>query len=320
MAEITAEDLAALVGAANSLVQTFENKEVAIDQKIVSLSNAVTAALSGDFKSQIIYVDSIAGADANSGASSALALKTFDAAMAQVSPLFSVNEIRLVGDYVYEIGSHLKVPQSTYVFVHGYQGAGTNAVRSGATENRPKITLAHTLVAGDGLGMSGENGIDIGEGAILTFYQCRLEAPQGFEADVDKDFSGYGAKLIRRGTNWGSLGLVLFSCRVDLGLGGLCSVAGPNSSVQLDGVDFYVPVSAANHSTKTIISTPSNSSPLSLYLSNNKFFDKGTALELDAVSRSNSMFYRVAYNSAHGSQPLGLICAVDFSQAALGLV
>ena len=224
MADITAEDLAALVGSANELVQTFENKESDISAKINELSQAVVTALSGNYKFQILYVDGLLGDDINPG-SQASPLKTITAAVEKSSSLFSVNIIRLKGDYVYHIDGSPQLPSSALVFFVGVDSNSFSSIRAGATDNRPTISVQTNAIPGDGKSFQDSESISIGldayYGANVHFFRCHLLAPQGFENDNDKNFIGDGSRIIRRSGNFSNLSAGFTECKITTGLGGL---------------------------------------------------------------------------------------------------
>lgn len=325
MADITAEDLANLVGAANSLVQTFENKEADIDAKVTALSQSVTTALAGDFKLNRIYVDTIIGDDSNSG-SQLLPLKSVDVAISKCSSIFDSNEIYLNNNQTHKISNVHSNLATINIFIRSLSIQSMTEIRSGATDNRAKIVLdIGSISAGDGTDsindVNNRAGFFPRSGLNLTFSDLIVELAQGFENDTDKDGFNFGPRLISYASYSEGIAVNFFNSRLNFGLGGFIRADGPGlSKIGLAYCDCYLDPAATNLLSKKLIFN-TYTAPISYDEISVKYFNSSTGLELSNTEKRNSVFRNLIYsNSASDARPNNLFTALDFSRSSLGLV
>lgn len=94
-----------LVTACNTLTTAVTNKIAAIDQKVAAATEQVPATVRAEV-SKILYVDSAAGLNTNTGLTTDKPLKTIGAAISKVMS-GGTAEIRLNRGQVYEVAAHL---------------------------------------------------------------------------------------------------------------------------------------------------------------------------------------------------------------------
>lgn len=324
MADITAEDLAALVGSANELVQTFENKEADIDTKINALSQSVTNALSGDYKQQIIYVDALNGDDVNSGASSS-PLKSLSSALVKTSSLFSRCIIHLRGDYEYIIDRGIDSLEGKTIHIVGVDANTASSIRSGATDNRPSISIdIGDITAGDGntvSAVSQRNGLFSGLGLNILFQKIRYVAPQGFDGDTDKSIYFYGPRLVMWQDCRLPKNIAFDQCDITYGLGGVIAVVGTGvTNIGLSDCDLRVNLSAENTLCRYFAHRHSDSNVNYSELGC-VFYDASSGLPLTEQQGRESVFNHHKFVSVDSDAiSLGISSYKPFTRTTIGLV
>lgn len=324
MAEITAEDLANLVGAANNLVQTFENKEADIDSKIALLSQVAISKLSGDFFDNAIYVDALNGDDGNSGVPSS-PVKTLEKAFSKTSPLFRRNTIYLRGDYDYVINGTIDGQDGVNIEVIGLDADTTDSIRSGSTDNRPTISLGITgIVPNDGesvTALSERVGIYPGRGIKIKFSRIRYIAPQGFESDLDKSMYHWGPCLIMWQDQFFQSDISFSECYIRYGLGGVIASVGVSEiNLGLAKCDVHFNPVAENKMCRHLVRR-NYETRVSYSEVTTLFYDSNSGQQLSNTQARESIFSVHAFDGEDStSESRGVTSFKSFSRVAMGLV
>lgn len=323
MTEITSQDLADLVNAANSLVETFDNKESEIDSKITAFVNEANSKLVGGFSSNDIYVDSIAGDDTNIG-SREYPLKTLNTAFTKTSPLFRKNRIMLESDQTYAITNSIDAQESTNIEIYGYNANYYKDIRTGAEDNRPTIRLDIDVTPNDGLPIdSSQNrhGIYPARGLNIMFNHVHYAAPQGFENDTDKPQYGWGPYLIMWQDSYFPVQAIFKGCRIEYGLGGIMAMVNVSDfNIGLSSCDLYFNPAAANFMCRHFVRRGPNTR-VSISINDVYAYNNQSGLELSGTEMLESIFSHHWFSSADaGAHSRGIFSTAIFSRESMGMI
>ncbi|MCM2291105.1 hypothetical protein NAC44_02025 [Allorhizobium sp. BGMRC 0089] len=156
------EDIAGLVSRVNTLLNTFETKEAAINAAVAAAVAAAPGA------SRTVWVDPVNGNDSNSGLSVAAAFMTFERAIEATAHVSVVN-INLLGDVTIRkrVGSNAGT-----ISINGRSSNGDRTV--------PKRKLGFTAMASNAPNIYGETfpgGLELLSRAALRFDNIEIVMP-----------------------------------------------------------------------------------------------------------------------------------------------
>lgn len=193
--------IAALVTAANNLTGAVSNKIASIDQKVAAATEQVPATVRAEV-SKILYVDSAAGLDTNTGLTTDKPLKTIGAAINKVMS-GGTAEIRLNRGKVYEVGASLggnDVDRKAILFIP-YGAAANKPTIRGVVMASPNGTICNAF----------EGKTDVS----IKITDCRIETGLSPNGPV-YTYLDYGGFFSRGGETGESVSFKVFLHRCDL--------------------------------------------------------------------------------------------------------